>query len=138
MRGSQALEPRVLLLHNFLTPYRVPLFAELATRFSLDVWILGDVRRVRDWPAQAPDAGFHYRVLPNVSLPLTRYNAIIVNYTLPVALARHDHDVIVCCAWDTPATFYTACHAWATRTPFILWSGSTAREPNIIHFGSTG
>ncbi len=125
-------KPRVLLLHNFLAPYRVPLFAELATRFDLEVWILADVRKVRDWPSDAPDSGFRFRTLPNVGLPWSRYNALIVNHTLPWALRRHTCDAIVCCAWDTPATFYTAWHAHRSRTPFVLWSGSTAHEPNWL------
>ncbi|MBN2309376.1 MAG: glycosyltransferase [Candidatus Hydrogenedentes bacterium] len=128
MSEAEPSKPRVLLLHNFLAPYRVPLFAELATRFDLDVWILGNVRHVRDWPADAPGAPFRYRNVPHLTVPLTRYNALVLNYTLAAALARHRHDAIICCAWDTPATFYTACHARLTRTPFILWSGSTARE----------
>ena len=98
---------RVLLIHNFLSPYRIPLFAELATRFDLEVWILGNVQALRDWPSDAPDAGFQYRALSNWCLKLgSRYNAILLNYTLPWALIRHRHDVIVCCAWDTPAVFY--------------------------------
>lgn len=122
-------KPRVLLLHNFLSPYRIPLFTELATRFDLDVWILGDIRSVRAWPAEARDAAFRYRVLPHATIPLgSAYNVILLNYTLPVALARHGHDVIICCAWDTPATFYTSLHARLTGTPFVLWSGSTAAE----------
>ncbi|GMV91175.1 MAG: hypothetical protein AMXMBFR82_09530 [Candidatus Hydrogenedentota bacterium] len=122
-------KPRVLLLHNFLSPYRIPLFAELATRFDLDVWILGDIRSVRAWPAEVRDAAFRYRVLPHITIPLgSAYNVILLNYTLPVALARHRHNVIICCAWDTPATFYASYHAKVTRTPFVLWSGSTAAE----------
>ena len=125
-------KPRVLLLHNFLAPYRVPLFAALATRFDLEVWILADVRKVRDWPSEAPDSGFRCRLLPNVGVPWSRYNALIVNHTLPWALRGHTFDAIVCCAWDTPATFYTAWHAQRAGTPFILWSGSTAHEPNWL------
>lgn len=126
-------KPRVLLLHNFLSPYRVPLFAELAAHFDLDVWILGDIQSVRAWPAEARDAGFCYRILPHLTIPLgSAYNVILLNYTLPVALARHRHDVIICCAWDTPATFYASYHAALTGTPFILWSGSTAAEDSRL------
>lgn len=126
-------KPRVLLLHNFLSPYRVPLFNALAERFDLDVWILGDIRTVREWSADAAGATFRLRTLPNLTIPLgSRYNAILLNYSLPVALARQRTDVIVCCAWDTPATFYTALHARATRTPFILWSGSTPAEQTFL------
>ncbi|MCC6694189.1 MAG: glycosyltransferase [Candidatus Hydrogenedentes bacterium] len=122
-----------MLLHNFLSPYRVPLFAELAGRFDLDVWILGDIRSVRQWPSEAPDAGFRYRVLPHVTIPLgSRYNVVLLNYALPAELARPRPDAIIFCAWDTPAAFYTAWHARRTRTPFVLWSGSTASENTLL------
>ena len=122
-----------MLIHNFLSPYRVPLFAELAGRFDLDVWILGDIRSVREWPSEAPDAGFRYRVLPHLTLPLgSRYNVVLLNYTLPSELARHRPDAIIFCAWDTPAAFYTAWHAKRTHTPFVLWSGSTAAEGTLL------
>ncbi|MDZ4860902.1 MAG: glycosyltransferase [Candidatus Hydrogenedentes bacterium] len=126
-------EIRVLLLHNFLSPYRAPLFDELAGRFDLDVWILGDIRSVREWRADAGDAKFRMRNLPRVSVPLgSRYNVILINPTLPVALSRQRADVIICCAWDTPAAFYASLHAWLTGTPFILWSGSTPAENTLL------
>lgn len=124
---------RVLLLHNFLSPLRVPLFEALAGRFDLDVWILGDIRAVRDWPAEAPHANVRLRVLPHLSIPLgSRYNVILLNYTLALDIARLKPDIIVCCGWDTPAAFYAAWHAARTHKPFILWSGSTAAEPTLV------
>lgn len=124
---------RVLLLHNFLSPYRVPLFEELATRFDLDVWILGDIRSVRNWPSQHAGAAFRYQMLPRITIPLgSPYNVILLNHTLPGELDRHRHDVIICCGWDTPAAFYTAWHARRAGVPFILWSGSTLAEPTWL------
>lgn len=124
---------RVLLLHNFLSPYRIPLFTELASRFNLEVWILGNIESVRNWPAIPPGANFRYRTLPHVTIPLgSAYNVILINHTLAAELKRHSHDVIICCAWDTPATFYAALHARRTKTPFVLWSGSTAAENTLV------
>ena len=124
---------RVVLLHNFLSPLRVPLFEALAERFDLDVWILGDIRAVRDWPAEAPNAKVRLRVLPHFSIPLgSRYNVILLNYTLGRELAQRKPEVIVCCGWDTPAAFFAAWYAARTDTPFILWSGSTAAEQTLL------
>lgn len=120
---------RVLLLHNFLSPLRVPLFEALAERFDLDVWILGDIRAVRDWLADARNAKVRLRMLPHFAIPLgSRYNVILLNYTIARELARLKPDVIVCCGWDTPAAFFASWYAGRTKTPFILWSGSTAAE----------
>ncbi len=122
---------KVLLLHNFLTPYRVPLFAELAKRFDLTVWILGDVRRIREWTPDAGANAFTWRVLPHVSLPAgSRDYRVLLNYSLPRELSRQTPDVLICCGWDTPAAFYAARWARKRGVPFVLWSGSTAGEPN--------
>jgi glycosyltransferase involved in cell wall biosynthesis len=122
----------VLLLHNFLTPYRVPLFTELARRFDFEVWILGDVGKIREWNADDPARSFQCRFLPHLGLPTgSRDYRILFNHTLPWALRRHEHDVLIGCGWDTPAVFYAALRArMGRRTPFVLWSGSTAGEPN--------
>lgn len=133
MNGWDSRSTRVVLIHNFLSPYRVPLFEELAQRFDLEVWILGDIRSVRDWPADAPGAAFRMRALPNITIPLgSRYNVILLNYTLPRELAHANADVIICCAWDTPATFYASYYAKKRGIPFILWSGSTAAESTLV------
>ncbi len=133
MDERETRSARVLLLHNFLSPLRVPLFEALTERFDLDVWILGDIRAVRDWPADAPNAKVRLRVLPHISIPLgSRYNVILLNYTLARELAQLKPDVIVCCGWDTPAAFHAAWYAARTRTPFILWSGSTAAELTLL------
>lgn len=119
--------PRVVLLHNYLTPYRVPLFEELAQRFDLEVWVLGDVRRIREWTdSAAGDA--RVRRLPSLSLPMgSRDYRLLLNPTAPAALHRARFDAAIVTGWDTPAAWYAA---HALRRPWVLWSGSTAGEPN--------
>lgn len=124
---------RVVLLHNFLSPTRIPLFEALAERFDLDVWILGDIRSVRAWPADAPGARARIRTLPHYTIPLgSRYNVVLINYTLRRELARLKPDAIICCGWDTPAAFLAARFARRTGTPFIVWSGSTPAETTFV------
>ncbi len=121
----------VLLIHNFLTPYRVPLFTELAARFDLEVWILGDVAKIREWSSDAAQDAFKCRFMPHVGIPTgSRDYRVVLNYTFPVSLARHEHDVIIVCGWDTPASVYAVHYSKLTGKPVVLWAGSTAREPN--------
>lgn len=126
------MKPKVLLLHNFMSPYRVPLFAELARRMDFEVWILGDVRSIREWPEHVPAGAFPWRRLPHIGLPLgSRDYRLLLNPTVPLALPRHEADVVIFAGWDTPAAL---CGAWQERLrhrrPYIVWSGSTAGEPN--------
>lgn len=131
MAITSTRKPRVLLLHNFLTPYRIPLFAELARRVNLDVWILGDVRAIRKWQNPDADPGFRWRLLPNRSLSLgSRDYRLVWNPGIRKALETARPDVLLICGWDTPAAFQAAAWARRSRTPYVLWNGSTASEPN--------
>ncbi|GMW02963.1 MAG: hypothetical protein AMXMBFR84_40990 [Candidatus Hydrogenedentota bacterium] len=133
MPGEAADKPRVLILHNFLSPYRVPLFNALSELVELDVWFLADVKTIREWPSEYPDAAFRHAVLPNRTLGFgSRYDAIILNHTLPWALAARRFDAIIVCGWAAPAMVYAGLHAWTTGTPFIVWSGSTPGEPSPV------
>ncbi len=131
--GRVSTSPRVLLIHNYLSPYRVPLFAALARRFDLDVWILGDIAGLREWREEAPEGAFRWRRLANVGLGArSRYARLLINPTIPLELARAKPDVILCCGWDTPAVFYAAAWAKLRGIPFVLWAGSTPREQSLL------
>lgn len=120
---------RVVLLHNYLTPYRIPLFTELARRFDFEVWILGDISAMREWSGRAPEGAFAHRMLPHrKALFGSRYNALVVNPGLTAELRRHRPDVLIVCGWDSPATFRAALHARRAGIPLALWAGSTPAE----------
>jgi len=124
---------RVLLIHNYLTPYRVPFFAELARRFDLDVWILGDISKLREWKGETQNQAFNYRNLPQRTIGFgSRYISLVVNPTLRRELNKGTYEAIIVCGWDTPAAFYTA---WWTRrnaVPLVLWAGSTPAEDTLL------
>ena len=122
---------RVLLLHNFLTPYRIPLFEALARQVELEVWIYGDVASIREWEHKSEGLPFKCRLLPHLNLPTgSRDYRILLNHTLPRELKRHERDVTLCMGWDAPASWYAAWEARRHKRPFVLWSGSTENEPS--------
>ena len=76
--------PRVVLIHNFLPPHRVPLFEATGERMSLEVWILGGIKSVREWDEPDASPAVCIRPVPRVTMGLgSRYNAVLINYTLP-------------------------------------------------------
>ncbi len=124
---------RVVLIHNFLAPFRIPLFEELARRFDLDVWVLGDIDVIREWDLDPDAMNFRCRRIPGATLGFgSRYNALLLNYSLPVELAKSDAEVVICCGWDSPAAFYCGVWARCSTRPFVLWSGSTAAETSRL------
>jgi glycosyltransferase involved in cell wall biosynthesis len=120
---------RIILLHNYFSPYRVPLFRELARRFDLEVWLMGHVKGFRPWPESAGDEPFRCRVLRNVRVPIGNSDyQILLNYAFARDLAHTQADAIVGCGWDQPATLLAPHRAKRRGIPYILWSGSTSGE----------
>ncbi len=129
---------RVVLIHNFLAPFRNPLFEELARRFDLEVWILGDIGVIREWDMKPSEMNFRCRRIAGATLGIgSRYNALLLNYALPRELAKSDAEVVICCGWDSPAAFYCGLWARCSPKPFILWSGSTAAETSKLRTWTT-
>ncbi len=121
----------MLLLHNFLTPYRIPLFEALARRVLLDVWIFGDVSSIRGWQHKTEGLGFNCRLLPHLNLPAgSRDYRLLLNPRFSKAYREHPHDVTLCNGWEVPAEWLAAWHARRLRRPFVLWSQSTIGEAN--------
>ncbi len=122
---------KVLLVHNFLTPYRIPLFAALGNHFDLDVWLLGNVRHIREWKVEEAVSTCRFHFLPHISVYLgSRDYRLLINPTLPLRLWGKKWDAVIVCGWDTPAAFQVARWAHRKKIPLVLWSGSTAGESN--------
>ena len=125
-----ATKPRVLLLHNYLSPYRVPLFALLANEMDLTVWLMGDVRGFREWPVEVPEDAFAYHILPHRRIVVNSDYHVLLNWGFSRRLKQFRPDVIIACGWDQPATMLAPFIARSLGIPYVLWSGSTAGEPN--------
>lgn len=109
------------------------MFRELAGRFDLDLWILGDIRELREWTGEAPEGAFRWRKLPHWGLGFgSRYARLVVNPTVRRELTAGAWDAVIACGWDTPAVWYAAHWAQRRGVPFILWSGSTDREGGAL------
>lgn len=129
-RSTTAAEPlRVVVLNDWPTPYRLPLFARLAKRFpKLTVFFsTAQVREYR-WPLPEESA-FHYEVLPRSELRLRRPpfgepRIIFFNPTLFRRLMRARPDVVVTYAFSLP-TWTALLYCRLAGRPFLSWSNDT-------------
>lgn len=123
------MSERVAVIHNLPSPYRLPLFAELARRFELRVFFLAEGAPNRNWrpPASTPFDASWLRGW-SIRLPGQEHRALHLNPGALVALWRWRPGAVIIGGYDSLTSFLALFYCILTGTPAILWSGSTARE----------
>lgn len=117
---------RVLWVTNIATPYRAPLWAELAQRHDLQVALLADDEPRRGWTVELSPA---VRLTRLRAVPLAR--STDATFYAPswrlLSLISRRPDVVVLDGWESPA--YLAARWWARRrgVPAIASYRSTRR-----------
>lgn len=110
---------RVLLLHNVVAPYRLPLFEELGSGFELEVFFCKTGTKDRKWKGSLENYSFKNRVLPEFDL-----GPFFVNYTLPFELLTRRYDLYL--AGENPenvlSTFAVLLFARLFGKPIVIWS----------------
>jgi glycosyltransferase involved in cell wall biosynthesis len=131
---NESARTRVLIVHNIIAPYRLPLFRAIAAHSDIDltVWFMARSARNRRWKTDLTNPGFEYRVLPGFALGFTRTDLFeyIVNYTFPADYLLGNFDVMISAGWldfASQAGFFLSKIA---RKKYILWSESTVFEPS--------
>ncbi len=130
---------RVAIIHNQITPYRVPLFRAVAEAPDLDVHVIFLSARMPDrtW-AVAENLGFAHTVLKGRVLPIPggrnyagEPRLVNLNPDLAPALWRLRPEVVVCPEFSLPAiTAFLYTRLTASR--YISWSeGTPHTERNI-------
>jgi glycosyltransferase involved in cell wall biosynthesis len=120
---------RIALLKDIASPYRIPLFNELAGRPGIDFRLLlasrNDPRR--DYPFHADEFRFEARVLPGLELR-RGLRWVVWNRGLRRELSRFRPDALIVGGWAQPV-FWQAM-LWARRrgVPLVLWVESTERD----------
>jgi glycosyltransferase involved in cell wall biosynthesis len=119
------MKHKVALIHNIISPYRVPLFEELAKQESLELFVyycsIKDTNR--KWDVINSDK-YHYKVLPGLKLEFKDmvYN---LNLTILLELATTKYDVIIisgCTDFTMQVAFL---FSKIKNIPVILWSEAT-------------
>lgn len=123
------MSDRIAIIHNLPSPYRLPLFAELGRRFELRVFFLAEGAPNRSWrpPESTPFDASWLRGW-SVRLPGQEHRALHLNPGVIPALWRHRPRAVVIGGYDSLTSFLALFYCVATRTPAVLWSGSTSRE----------
>lgn len=120
---------RVASITNILSPYRVPLFARLASEpgVQLHVFLLAVTESNRRWALQpSGGAGFGVTLVPGVhGFWAERDLPIHLNWGLLGRLREFDPHVVMVSGYDAPAYWLAAWWARRRGRKVILWNGTT-------------
>lgn len=128
--SSNQSKDKLLLLHNVIAPYRIPLFEELSKRYDLTVMFCSQKAKGRNWSTTIGKVHFHYKILRNVRLLF-----FVLNPGLPFYLLRQKVNAYIIID-DEENFFSNLCiviFAKLARKPYILWSGHIPIEGATIH-----
>ena len=121
---------RLTLITEIISPYRVPVFNELAARDDIDLHVIflsQSDPTLRSWRVPINEIHFPYEVLPAFHKRLGGYH-FLFNRGLKRALENARPDVILCGGYNYLASWQAA--YWARRNciPFLLWFESTKAD----------
>jgi glycosyltransferase involved in cell wall biosynthesis len=126
---------KVALIHNIISPYRIPLFEKIAEHPSVDlcVYFTAISEANREWTVKLSDK-FKYKILSCFTLKyrgkdLFSYH---INPSIIQELVRNDYDVVIAGGYASFATQISLFLSKLRNIPFILWSGSTINEPSLL------
>jgi len=130
----------VLILHNIVAPYRLPIFEALAQEWNLMVYFCQTKTADRQWQTSLNGYNFHHVVLPRRIIRIGSTASIVLNPDLLSRLAKQVYDVYI--AGENPQNALSVLAvlfaAKLRRKPFICWSEHIEGEREIATSGSLG
>lgn len=116
---------KVLLIHNIIAPYRLPLFQELSNKCDLTVLFCRKNDKTRLWDISLSDYTFKFQIMNELGLfPL------YTNYGILYHLMVNKFDVIILADPNEAAfsVITSLLFAKILKKPVIIWAGQTDRE----------
>lgn len=128
---------KVALIHNIMSPYRVPLFNQLAAipQVALHIYFLASSDKSRKWKIPELGGEFTYRVLPGLTFnfhPNKDLFAYRINPSIAPELIRNNYDIIVSVGYASFTNHLAFLLCKIYKKPFILCSESTINEPSLL------
>jgi glycosyltransferase involved in cell wall biosynthesis len=123
-------KPRVVVLHNIISPHVTPIFQALAKEVELEVVYCAAGEANRTWN-EKPE-GYHYQVLRHTAIQLKGKDLFtyFINPDILRVLKELKPDVVIIAGWDLLSYQLACLYCKLKKIPYILWSGSTRYEPS--------
>lgn len=84
-------KPKVLIIHNMVSPYRLPLFDSLSKSYDVNVIFCKDISKDRVWKYDLSKYKFRYKILNGKQI-----GPLIINFGIIAPLIFNKYDIVVC------------------------------------------
>ncbi|HEY3974993.1 MAG TPA: glycosyltransferase family 4 protein [Candidatus Sulfotelmatobacter sp.] len=124
------MKRRLVILTEIISPYRIPLFNELAQQGEVDLHVIFLAEtdpELRQWQVYKNEIRFSCQVLPSWRSRIGNYNALL-NRGVTFALGEAQPDFILCGGYNYVASWQSLIWARFHKTPFFLWAESTQQD----------
>ena len=121
---------RTLVLTPIISPYRIPVFNELATIDDIELKVLFFMEndsRQRKWKVYANEIAFNCDVLPSLGIPLGD-RTFAISAGVKRRLGKFPFDVAICGGYDHFTSWQSLYHVHKLGKKFVLWIESTKRD----------
>lgn len=124
------MKPRLLILTEIVSPYRIPLFNCLAQDPEVDLHVLflsENDPALRQWKVYREEIRFSYEVLPSWRGRIAGFN-VLLNRRVVQALQQASPQVILCGGYNYIASWQALIWSRVRNIPFLLWSESNRHD----------
>lgn len=124
---------KVILLTEVISPYRIPVFNEIAryTQIEFKVFFLAETVSGRLWNVEREKIHFEYRVLKGFKIPLPNRFPIFFNPGIGSILRKENPDLIICGGYHHPSFLAALYYAKKYQKRFVLWCESHAQSVRL-------
>jgi len=122
---------KLTILHNIISPYRLPIFEELSKIYDLNVHFCKKKTNDRLWSASLENYTFKYKILPSLNI-----GSLVFNFSLLKELIENKSDCFIVA--ENPENVISILTLFAiakiNKSKIILWSERTENELfTLIH-----
>lgn len=121
------MKKKAVIIQNFLSPYRIPLFAAIAASGSIELTVALMAPDKPDYPSWSYDFDslpFRTVIVPGKRFVLSSQYQVCINPALIKFLRKEKPDIVFCSGF-TAATFFACLYRIFTGTPIVIWSEGT-------------
>jgi len=129
------MKAKVIILTETISPYRIPVFNEIAKRLTDQFMVLfmGKSEKRRQWRIYKENIKFRYEVLPNILCQRKGATPYFFNPTVIYKLLKCSPEIIIISGYSQPSSFLALLYAKLFAKRLILWSESNKNDQRYNH-----
>ena len=110
---------KLIILHNIISPYRLPIFEELSKKYDLDVYFCKTKTNDRLWSTSLENYTFKYKILPSLNI-----GPLVFNFSLLKELFKNKSDcfIVAECPENAISILTLFAIAKINKSKIILWN----------------